>query len=149
MLASPSGQGECFPVEWGVLSCELTLIAGKTSSKAEASFPGLPHEHVVAALAHPQGPPTLSFWSQSVSDWPLLDPHLLGTWLMDGVTISLLGHLEPLSSSPCKPFPAEPNRRVWLIAWNCLTIIFHWPHPKGQPPQVTFFSCSNFPGVLT
>lgn len=139
---SPAGRESTFLRSRLFSVLNLCPMAGcsfvaKTSPKMEAVFLGLHHYNTTAALSCS---PNLH----------LVGLHLVGAWLMDGFTVSLLSRLKAMNPSPYRPFLQTTATVLRLL--GCLTIIFtgHIALPlKGWPLHVTFFSCSSFPGVLT
>lgn len=103
--------------------CSFTA---KTSPKIEAVLLGLHHYNTTAALSFS---PNLH----------LVDPHL--AWLMDGFTVSVLSHLKPMNSRPCRPF-LQTATTVLGLQPGLPHHHFHWPH--RPPPERMASLCNLF-----
>lgn len=110
-------------------SCPMAGCAftAKTSPKMEAVFLGLYHYNTTAALSFS-------------SNLHLVGPRLVGAWLMDGFTVSLLSHLKPMNPSPCGPFLQTTTTAVLGLQPGLPHHHFHWPH---RPPSEKMASPCN------
>lgn len=105
--------------------CSFTA---KTSPKMEAVFLGLHHYNTTAALSCS---PNLH----------LVGLHLVGAWLMDGFTVSLLSRLKAMNPSPYRPF-LQTTATVLGLQPGLPHHHFHWPH--RPPPERMASPCNLF-----